>query len=610
MHHIIFRFNLCSLLAVLLAFTLTHADAHAATLTRELQQRSDALIISLIEDDADFLDAYDEATELLARTLAYAESRDLQAVRQAVFAQRMIRFTNRFQGDSRAMLKYLHENQALAYELMFLMRDSDDAHAVFALLDRLRQEHGNTLNNYPGLTAAVCVVHQQPLERRINENRATAEEPEKILAYYLEHERHLLVDIKEAPGPLMLFVVDTTASVAEMRWALSRFRNQREVGRLFFEIEYDYAHYRGGKPKAVTEAGFNLPNIYEFGGVCADQAYFAETVGKAIGVPAVYSSGRSGSSSHAWVGFLARDRSGAYWNFDFGRYAAYRGVRGHTRHPQTRQMVNDSVVGLTAELVGVRAADRQTAAALVHAAHRLGELNNSGDSELEPLVRPSPRRAEKPRGNAVSDQLELLEHGLRLSPGCAEAWQLVAEIAEAGDLGLAETRTWADKLMRLAGTQYPDFAIDILRPMISNVEDVDEQNKVWERAFAMFSSRQDVCAEIRMAQGRMWEEAGNIQRAGRCYEDVIARFANAGPFMIEAVKRAEALLRERGDDDKVVRLYDHAFALVEHPADSHTEFRRQGNWYRLAQMYAERLAEAEMTREHQKLLEMIEEVAG
>ena len=68
---------------------------------------------------------------------------------------------------------------------------------------------------------------------------------------------------------------------------------------------------RGSGVKKVTAAGWSLPNILQHGGVCADQAYFAVTVGKSIGVPTAYTIGLGGEVGHAWVGFLqARGKRG------------------------------------------------------------------------------------------------------------------------------------------------------------------------------------------------------------------------------------------------------------------------------------------------------------
>lgn len=78
--------------------------------------------------------------------------------------------------------------------------------------------------------------------------------------------------VRNVPAELLAWVVDTTAAIEEMQWALAKYRGDPAVGSRFFDIEYDYAAFKTGATKKVTEAGFNLPNILKHGGVCADQA--------------------------------------------------------------------------------------------------------------------------------------------------------------------------------------------------------------------------------------------------------------------------------------------------------------------------------------------------
>ena len=128
--------------------------------------------------------------------------------------------------------------------------------------------------------------------------------------------------------------------------------------------------------------------------------------------------GASASVGHAWVGFLQADRGKGWWNFDVGRYSAYKGVRGNVRDPQSRQAVPDSQVSLLAELIRTKATDRQAAAALTDAADRLVSLMKEGKPlEAAPLpeaivkaagVRPAPRKAD------VAEALALVDVGIYL----------------------------------------------------------------------------------------------------------------------------------------------------------------------------------------------------
>ncbi len=415
-------------LVLLAALTLLVAVVHAKDTNddrRELRslvgQRVQTLLDELVED-GDHPKALNAAWALFDQTIAHSDPcdgdpRDGEALAHAAWAVRLVRLVGGAESPRRKdMLKYLRANPALARRLVFVVRfDVEDPVEICRALDLLRAEHGGALDRYGGLAAAICVVHDKPLSRRINENQAAAPNIADIFGFYTANERRMLFGIKTVPAEVLIFVVDTTASIQEMRWALSKYAGDREVGARFFDIRYDQNHFRTGAEKAVTQAGYDLPNILRHGGVCADQAYFAMSVGKSIGVPTAYVIGRSGQMGHAWVGFLQAKGKGAVWNFDTGRYEAYRAVQGVVQDPQTRTRVPDAFVSLMAELIASREADRHAAAAYTDAAVRLGEIRRAGGPfDPPPLVEMQTEQTSH-LGADVESQLSLLEAGLRRS---------------------------------------------------------------------------------------------------------------------------------------------------------------------------------------------------
>jgi hypothetical protein len=103
--------------------------------------------------------------------------------------------------------------------------------------------------------------------------------------------------------------------------------------------------------------------------------------------------------------------------------------------------------------------------------------------------------------------------------------------------------------------------------MITSIDDVRQQNALWNKAFALFRDRHDLAASVRMSQGRMWREAGQPARAGQCYEDA-------------------------GRGDKVLDLYSRAFAGITRPPNIAVPFYRQSNYFRVGSRYADRLQQA------------------
>lgn len=548
-----------------------------------------------LASDGDFAAATADLGGIFDQVIAWALPKDLDAFREAAFALRLTaQLAQAAPGTRLELLKYLRANDNLARTLVFLLRPEDRPADVYALLDRLRRHRGDVLDRYAALAAAVCVVHDRPFERRINENRLVAPDPPAIFDYYATNESRMNYGMRAVPAELLIYVVDTTASIEEMNWALARYAGNQAVGRLFFDIKYDHEHLRTGRPKKVTVEGYTLPNILLHGGVCADQAYFAAAVGKAIGVPTATASGVALEGGHSWVGYLQGAGRQAWWNFDSGRYEAYRGVRGIVTDPQSRRPVPDSFVSLLAELTGTTPVNRQNATALTDAARRVIELLGDGKGlSPPPLPECAPGSAlAGPREACVAAALDLLELAVRQSPGDRRCWLPVQELATARRLSLAQKRHWADAVIRLCGNRYPDFLLTLLEPMVQTVDDFREQDRMWNAMFDMFGNRPDLAAAVRMSQGAMWERAGQTNSAGLCYYDVIERYANAGPFVVDALQKAEKALRDSGRAEKVVGLYESTWQRIRRPREMAGPFVAQSIWYRVGRLLAEKLDEA------------------
>lgn len=550
--------------------------------------------LDTLQSDGDWSAASKSLGELFDQAVLYCPEDRPDALREADFALRLVNQLSRLPESKRIdLLKILRGSPNLAGALVFLIRPGEDAAGAYGMLDHLREKRIEQLDKYATLAAAICVVHQRPFERHINENTPKSAEPIDIFDYYVRNEGRMYFGIRNVPAELLVYVVDTTESIDEMTWALNKYAGDREVGRRFFDIKYDYDHFRKGTPKKVTEAGFTIENILHYGGVCADQAYFASAVGKSIGVPTAYDVGQSAEVGHAWVGFLQSNGSSGWWNFDSGRYEAYRGVRGNVLDPQTRKNIPDSYVSLLAELIGTKPVDRQNAAALADAAERLMAFEKDAPgtaalpSDLTPgSFRPGPRKAD------TATELTLLESSLRQSAGYAPAWFAVRDLAVANKLTLADKRRWADVLLRLGAKKYPDFTLAILTPMIATIPTPKEQDQLWTNVFELFKMRFDLAASIRMQQAAMWEAQTETEKAGICYMDVIERYANAGPFVLEALKGAEKLLVTSKRQDKVVALYEQTWGRTKPPQEMAGQFMTQSNWYRVGKMYVDKLKEA------------------
>ena len=573
------------------------APADAPSKLAEFYQPQIDAALKAIAEGEDATTSIETVQRLFDEIIVRAETTELELFRDAAAAKRLTSLVTKSPDDTwAATMGMLLEVPEFAQALAFTARGGDEElqHSL-TLAQRLYAKHGDRINIYANLAAAICVVHDKPLKRRINENSVEAPDPLALFEYYMANDDRMAFGVRNMPADLLVFVVDSTASIEEMNWALGKYAGTREIGKLFFAIDYDYNHYQKGTPKKVTQEGFNLPNIARYGGVCADQAYFACSVGKALGIPSTYTVGASGEVSHAWVGYLESNKRAAWWNFDSGRYEAYQGVRGVVADPVTGMRVPDSSIALLAEYATAPELNRYACIAMSDAATRL--LLASTDADGLAPAEPGANDVAPIRAAHKDDALALIEAALRTCPGYADAWFTVSNLAREGDLSLDEKKKWATVLHRLCGEKYPDFYFAVVAPMIDTVDDVNEQNALWNAAFRTFQKRHDLAAAVRMRQAAMWRTHGDRAKAGQCCEDVIERYANAGPFVLEAMKMATDLLVEMEQSQRIPALYQKAWSLTKKPGDMANEFAVQSNWYRIGKWYADTLASNGRTQE-------------
>jgi len=574
------------LITTCLVFVWAYSCASAKPLPGKQVGERVGDVLARLSDGGSLDDAADETEALFDEVVRESPSRDREAFIEGAFGWKACRLLERAEDDQVApTAKIFLNHPTLARTLVFLAGEQDDVPGMLSLLHEIDGEAGLDLDEYASLVSAFCVVHDRRIGMRVNENKVVAEDPMGLLRYFVRNESELLYGTRGVPAELLVFVVDCAAPVSEMEWALERYAGDRRVGKRFFDIEYDYRHAYAGTDKRVTLEGFTLQNIAEYGGVCADQAYFAMTVAKSIGVPAVYTTARSAEVGHAWVGYLEWRGNNAVWNFDEGRYRDYQGLRGEVREPQTGGSVADSTVSLLGELIGTKREERMAAAAFTLASEHLAGWRAEGDAKR---TRSRVRVDDRPRTNSVGMQLALLECGLRICPGYQPGWRRVELLAPR--MTLAQKRMWSEAVLNLCGTSSPDFALDLLTPMIRTVEDADEQDALWDDVYKRVSKRKDLAASIRLEQARLAAKSGDRDGAWRYYNGVIERHMDDGPFACTALEELAELLDDAGKHELVLPLYERAFGIAPRPTNA-LMFSSFSNYHRVGRRYAELLRE-------------------
>lgn len=560
------------------------AGAAATPLHDELSASAEAVLARAAETGA--VDpAVKDLKRICDQAVGFAPLTDLDTITDTTRAWLIAAYAAMAGDRGAEVVRALVDHPTFASHLVFAWNPArDNEEEGGRLLVRLAQDRAAQVDAHPALAAALVLVHDVPggVTRQINENSAKSADPVAIFDYFVANEGRLAVDPDTLPVELLMHVVDTTSSPDDLAWALQQYGRRPDPGRRFFEIDYDYDYFARGTEKKLTASGrFDLRAIKQLGGVCADQAYFAEEVGKACGVPTVYVRAQGAEVGHAWIGFLEVRGKRAAWNLDAGRYDAYRNLRGTVQIAGTNEWETDSEVRLGAGLVGERDADRWAARAVAIDVWAWTQQHSVAGDRPEADGALAAARTSKD----VGAMLALVRAGVDRSAYTAQTWDVVAALGERGALSMDQLDEWGTALDRLCGRAYADFSVEVLGKMIKGIASAEDKLRMWDWVHDRFGSRPDLAATIRIEQARLAEQLGQHDKAWWALMDVVDKHAGDAPEVVTAVQMARDMLDANGKSGEVAGMLDRAWRKIPRPQQMAGAFRVQSNWFRVGAMY-------------------------
>ncbi len=115
-----------------------------------------------------------------------------------------------------------------------------------------------------------------------------------------DRHRRLLTDIKKMSVERLLMVVDVRLPMSEFNWVTKNLNYDRATWAHKAYNSVSYLMERATKDTDPYTT-YTFEEILEEGGVCRDQAYFAANSAKVMGIPAVIAVGDGDRGYHAWV---------------------------------------------------------------------------------------------------------------------------------------------------------------------------------------------------------------------------------------------------------------------------------------------------------------------
>ena len=569
-------------------------------------QAERADILAQLGDDRDAAAAEARALEVLEVVARHARVSDDDAWREAAAIARLTNQLVELDSATRDEVISLHRAApGVVRTLAFELRDHDDVPLAYALLRLLIEEHGTKqIARYANLAAALCVVHDAgPVSRRVNENSVVGPDSLALFDYLVSHDRDTLWGLAGTPPGMLVYVVDAAAPVAELQWAMGRHRGDRQIGKRYHQINYDTRHYKQGTPKRLTEEGFSLPNIARFGGICVDQAYYAEHAGKSIGVPTVTVTSRSSTGGHCWVGFVERRGSSLRWNFEEGRYDEYEDLRGMLDDPQSGQPITPDELAIRLAFDSAPRAEREHVQALTDAAAFLLDAGSppAAPESVSGLLR-------TPRPSGVEGALLLARGALGVNAGAHSAWALAREVFASAEVGASDRREWTSAALTIAGRESPYFALDQIRAIIAGTPRAQERAELWAWVAKRLRAWPMIIAEAKLSEAEAWADAGDKHRAWVTYEAILREHVDEGQAAVVASLAMARMLAAAGRSDLIDGALGDAWRRISRPAPRRVSSAMGSNWYRVGSAYATALERAGRDRDAENVRRQLESV--
>jgi Protein of unknown function (DUF4019) len=330
----------------------------------------------------------------------------------------------------------LAQDDAVSHLLVEKMTRDDDGPAALGILLRLAQANQADLNEYAALGVAYALVFDNAFPEDWPHGQVAHsavpigdDDPVVRFQFYVAANRahQLDNDLTQLDFDVLKSIVDSKLSLAELTWAQQNTKTvaYSHFADAFFAIQYDKSRIQSESAVYDWEQPtYRLQDILKSGGICIDQAYFANMVGKARGIPTMMFTGLGDEGAHAWFGYL--DRSGA-WQLDCGRYENQDFAKGYTVDPQTWKELKDTDLQ---QLVknGVKDPDYPAA----HAALAWAYL----------------------QGNSPAAKTAY-EDARTIMPNLAEAWRAEADYLDNSKASIDDLKTYYNAWISQVGP-YPD----------------------------------------------------------------------------------------------------------------------------------------------------------
>lgn len=465
------------------------------------------------------------------------------------------------EGEGADFKKWLDDHADFKEEFFIAITPEDDVAAAWKILQTIHKKSAAKLNDYGQLAIATALTwdNEHNLEHYDHHQQRTHSiMPDKLLGgvenfeYFVDTAAVMQGRAQFLPWEFLIYMVNQKTPRAEREWALANYVPKRAMyGKCYSDVPYDHTMLKSESRTCKLDGkDYSLPNIKQFGGVCAMQADFASRVGKSIGVPAEYVGGEAaGGELHAWVMWVEIKQvtrtSISFTLESHGRYNEDKYYVGTLRDPQTGKGTTDRELELRLQAVGLSPVSFRHAKLVMQA---------------------YPQLREKLGWNA-NQEIAFLNEVMELCPGNEAAWRQVALLAREGRIGADSNRQMTamfDKMFRTFGS-FPDFTWKVFDDLVQYQKNPKQRNKYYERLVQMYEAagRPDLACEARLKLSDYLLEDGRAKDVIDGLAFTIKKFPDEGRYVPKLLDKLESVCEGvKGADQQLLRFYQEFIPLI------------------------------------------------
>ncbi len=473
----------------------------------------------------------------LFKTRGYATLRKMFADR---FAREQDPVIIEALGDEESEInQWLMEHEAIKEELYTAIAPKvDDVKTALGLFRDLREKNPIKIVPYANLAIAIAVTWDRPNAVAVYEGpmrQAKAAPPDGLIdakdsfSYYVDAERLMQGRIRFVPWEFLTHVVNHRTPIVERKWALQNYISKRVMfGACYKDCPYDTGMLNAEDGQGrISGKKYTLPNLRQFGGVCAHQGDFAARVGKSLGVPTAYVTGKSTyGGSHAWVMWVElKGVTAQRIGFTLESYGRYRGDKYY-------------VGNLRDGKSGKRITDRQLELRL----HTIG-MNVVAKRQSDMIMKLFQLLCKRASLDVVKKFLFLRET-IRFCPGNEAAWIALAKMSSDPIVQKKHRKDMVAVMntMFTTFTRFPDFTWTVFDDLIGFETVPKERLAFYSRLIGLYElqSRPDLACEARLKMADMLAEQDRTVEAINGLALGIKKFPAEGRYVPKMLDKLEA----------------------------------------------------------------------